>query len=227
MAAVARLLVVDDEIAHRRFVNAVLSGEGWIVDEADSGDAALRAVGRESFDLMLLDIQMPGLDGFATAQAIRQGGGNAADLPILAFTSMRGDAIRERVRSSGMDGHLAKPCSPDHLVATARSWLPDGGAAVRDRLAAVFGAAEFDSLLDGLADQLRDAVSRLDQEDGAAGRAHRIGGLAGTLGFKEVSDAWIALSEGDQSAREMARSSARKALLDIAARRLSARSIRH
>jgi two-component system OmpR family response regulator len=214
MSGSTRLLVVDDEAAHRRFVSSVLAPAGWVIDESESGEAALNAVENERYALVLLDIHMQGLDGFDTARAIRESGTGSANLAILAFTSLPFAQIKRQIQDSGMDGYLAKPCSPEQLTLATCPWMPDATASTRDRLSTLFGAEEFAALVAGFYGQLRDAVAHIDEPNGAS-RAHRIGGLAGTLGFIEVSKAWIALSEGNESSRDMARVSARKALLAI------------
>lgn len=205
-----KILIIDDDPAQRSFARAALGAAGWQVDEAADGPSGIDALSRAPYALVLLDIEMAGMDGYATARAIRARDAFAS-VPILAFSSLRGRAAEEKLRDAGLDGHVGKPCSPEDLVEAVRPWLTDKGATARVRLEAMFGQAEFRRLLTGLRDQLEAALTTLD-EDGLPARAHRIAGLAGTLGFPEVSATWIGLSEGDMSQRTAARIAARAAI---------------
>jgi CheY-like chemotaxis protein len=95
---------------------------------AGDGQEALRALERESFDLLLLDVQMPRMDGFETAAAIRaRERRGAPHLPILAMTAhaMKGD--RERCLAAGMDDYIAKPINIAELYASIEGLLPAAG----------------------------------------------------------------------------------------------------
>ena len=212
-----RLLIVDDEPVLRGFVMLVLRSAGWLVDEAPDGAAALRAVARTRYAVVLLDIAMPGADGFEVARAIR--GGDAADreTPILAFTSLSGPDVMRRVEAAGMDGHIAKPIAPAALIERLSHWWPLPMTETRTRLVSAFGAREIAALDQSLRAQLADALARIEQPDIAA-LAHRIAGVAGTLGFMDVHDSWLALSEGQAGARRRAASAARRALRALAIR---------
>ncbi|MBA2934767.1 response regulator [Sphingomonas sp. CGMCC 1.13654] len=206
------ILVVDDEPANRALAAGILGAAGWQVHEADSGDRAIAAVREQRYDLILMDIQMPGRDGFETARAIRSGVDSAASVPILAFTTVPpGDAI-ERARAAGMDGHIAKPFTPETLVAATNPWRPSGGPFPAASLVAIFGEAEIAKLLDRFRTQLAEALAAEDTPVERKARAHKIAGISGTLGFAEVSRLWLAVSEGYESAWEEARAAARRAI---------------
>jgi CheY-like chemotaxis protein len=209
------ILVVDDESANRALAAGILGAAGWQVHEAENGDAAIAAAQEHRFDLILMDIQMPGRDGFDAARAIRQGDGPGAAVPILAFTAVPpGDAI-ERARAAGMDGHIAKPFTPEALLAATDPWRPDGAASPAASLVAIFGAAEIARLLDRFRVQLAEALAADDAPAERRARAHKIAGISGTLGFAEVSRLWLAVSEGDESAWDEARIAARRAIRRI------------
>lgn len=205
------VVVTDDEPIHRRFASKVLTSAGWHVEEAPDGTAALRLLRGSSCALLLLDIQMPPPDGFTVARLVRDSDPAIASMPILAFTTLRGADAQARILAAGMDGYVAKPCTPDALIAAARPWWPECAEPATEKLAAMFGEEELGALLAGFRDQLAEALQQIADPD-AAPRAHRIAGIAGTLGFTPVYESWLALSEGDESAIDAAKRSARKAL---------------
>ncbi|PXA85162.1 response regulator [Nostoc sp. 3335mG] len=209
------ILVVDDEPANRTLAAGILGAAGWQVHEAENGEAAIAAAREHRYDLILMDIQMPGRDGFDAARTIRDGGGPGAAVPILAFTAVPpGDAI-ERARAAGMDGHIAKPFTPEDLLAATDTWRPDGASSPAASLVAIFGAAEIAKLLARFRTQLTDALVADESPADRKARAHKIAGISGTLGYAEVSRLWLAVSEGDESAWEGARIAARRAIRQI------------
>jgi len=113
-----RLLLVEDEPVNRLAEGKILRRGGHIVLEAASGQEALEMLAREPVDAVLLDIQMPGMDGLQTLTAIRHGtkDGLWPPLPVIALTAhaMAGD--RERFLAAGMDGYLAKPVEHGELL---------------------------------------------------------------------------------------------------------------
>lgn len=213
MSLDAKLLIVGSAGAHRSFIRATLSDAGWAVSDAENGMEASVAIATESFALVLLDVTMGRSDGSATARALRKRG--HAMLPIIALTADPDPAWSSRLRLADIDGHIVTPCSADALVELVRPWWPEDGGAVRATLSSVFGQAEYMALLTRFRGELLDALSRIDEPTGCRDRAHRIGGLAGTIGFREVSGPWLAISEGDDSAAVLARIAARKALMAI------------
>ena len=120
--AVAKILVVDDLDANRELVRAILGAMGHEVFEAAGGEDAVAATCGEVFDLILMDLQMPGMDGFAAARMIRRASGPNQDTPILALSA---NVLSEHVQASaeaGMNGHLGKPIVPRELVVAVASW---------------------------------------------------------------------------------------------------------
>lgn len=113
-----RVLVVEDDMTTRLLLQRLLTRWGHQVDSAQDGEVALELLAHSSYDLLLLDIQMPRLNGFETSQKVRRLMIRAVDgnpLPIYALTSfvLPGDSVR--CLSAGMDGHLGKPLSSNEL----------------------------------------------------------------------------------------------------------------
>jgi CheY-like chemotaxis protein/HPt (histidine-containing phosphotransfer) domain-containing protein len=108
------LLAEDNEI-NQRVAVTILKKWGHRVDTARNGNEAVDAIRQHAYDLVLMDIQMPEMDGMEATQAIRQLNGEAARVPILAMTAnaMQGD--RERFLAAGMDDYIAKPIDRDTL----------------------------------------------------------------------------------------------------------------
>lgn len=209
------ILVVDDEIVNRSIASAVLKSAGWSVFVADNGAQAVTAACEHRYALVLMDIQMPGMDGFEAARAIRAGG-SSATAPILAFTALAAAAVRDRAHAVGMDGYLGKPFTPEALLAAVEPWRPDGSQGI-SRLAAIFGADEMSGLLRGFAQQLAEAIEVDERWPERRSRAHKLAGVSGTLGFADLSAAMLRVSEGEESGWTTARREARKALAALPA----------
>ncbi len=112
-----RLLVADDVAMNRDFASAVLRAAGHKVTCVESGEAAIAAVGSTYFDVVLMDVRMPGMDGLEATRRIRALEGARGQVPIVALTAR---AFAEQVaecRRAGMDDHLLKPFDPDTLLA--------------------------------------------------------------------------------------------------------------
>ena len=124
-----RVLVVDDIATNRLVAIALLRLAGAEGVEADSGTAALERLAAERFDAVLLDMEMPGLDGLATLARIRALDAHPARVPVIAMTADGGEAARARYLAAGCNGYLAKPITPDS-IATALSSATLARAAV-------------------------------------------------------------------------------------------------
>jgi PAS domain S-box-containing protein len=117
-AHAARILLAEDNPVNQKVALAMLRRRGYEVTLATTGRDAVDRVGREAFDLVLMDVQMPEMDGFAATAAIREAeAGTRRHLTIIAMTahSMAGD--RERCLAAGMDGYLSKPIRSADLYA--------------------------------------------------------------------------------------------------------------
>jgi len=127
------ILVVDDEPPIVRLVRAKLQADGYGVISADRGEAALKLLEDERPDLVILDVMMPGLDGFETLHRIR----TESRLPVIMLTAKSSDRDKIRGLEHGADDYLAKPFNPDELSARVAAVLrrsngdqPAGGRTV-------------------------------------------------------------------------------------------------
>jgi CheY-like chemotaxis protein len=117
-----RLLVVEDNLVNQTLMTRLLEGRGHKVLMAGNGLEALYLLERESVDLVLMDVQMPEMDGFQVTAAIREKEQATGDhLPIIAITACALKGDRERCLQAGMDGYLAKPVRPEDLFAAVES----------------------------------------------------------------------------------------------------------
>jgi DNA-binding response OmpR family regulator len=117
----ARILVVDDVPANVRLLEAVLSSRGYEVVTATDGLAALRLVDSEKPDLILLDVMMPGLDGYTVCRRLREDDDTAV-LPVIMVTSSHGEE-KTRAIEAGADDFIPKPFNHEELFARVRSLL--------------------------------------------------------------------------------------------------------
>src|SRR5690625_2030890 len=107
------ILIVDDEPSIVRLARAKLQADGYGVITADRGAAALDAVAEERPDLVVLDLMMPGMDGFETLRRMRA----FASTPVIMLTARSSDADKLRGFESGADDYITKPFNPDELSA--------------------------------------------------------------------------------------------------------------
>ncbi len=112
-----RVLVVDDHPANRNLLRIMLQAADCDIAEACDGREALNAVSSEAFDLILMDVRMPVMDGLAASRAIRALADPASQTPILAVTAEAMPEDAARCLAAGMDGHLAKPVTQAKLYA--------------------------------------------------------------------------------------------------------------
>jgi len=118
----SRILLVEDNDINQELVYELLSNKGIEVETADNGQQALEMLVKKHFDGVLMDCQMPVMDGYEATRRIRQQA-ELKDLPIIALTAntMKGD--REKVLDVGMNDHIAKPIDPDVMFQTMAKWI--------------------------------------------------------------------------------------------------------
>ncbi len=113
-----RILVVDDKEPDRVAVREALLPLGVVVDEASNGQEALDTLSGASFDLVIMNLAMPVLDGYEATEMIRNGevGNEEATIPIIAYTEQPYTVAQGKIRKAGMQGLITKPCSQHELV---------------------------------------------------------------------------------------------------------------
>lgn len=209
----AHLLLVEDVEANQEIVRAVLESVGHTVDLASNGYEALRALRSRHYDLVLMDIQMPGMDGIAATKRIREMPGPEQEIPVIAMTA---NVLPEQVAefiAAGMNDHVGKPFNRHELYRTIERWLPEiiivdrsqeaeepkTSAAQQDfdgriyaDLASILGDEKLSLLLEKLATSLATSLPPPDSDrDRAqlAKEAHSLVSQAGMLGFMKLSEA--------------------------------------
>ena len=200
------VLVVDDHPVNRSLALAQLRNLGYRVDAAEGGEAALALLAERSYDAVLLDCAMPGLDGYETCRRLREMEKGGRRLPVIALTAHAMEGERERCLAAGMDDFIAKPYQVADLVARLDHWVgiemptPDSDAgriASRmidlKRLGKNTGEEVLVQLLQAFlergAEDLDVMGKALAGEDGKAlaAAAHSLGGSSGILGALELA----------------------------------------
>ena len=117
-----RILVVEDQEDNRQILRDLLAAH-YAVTEAENGEEALAAVARERPDLILMDIQMPIMDGYEATRRIKADPATRS-IPIMVVTSYALSGDEEKARTAGCDAYVTKPYSPRQLLAKIREFLP-------------------------------------------------------------------------------------------------------
>jgi len=118
----AVILIVEDNEANQLLASAVLEREGYRVEVASSSDAALERLKSQAPDLILMDVQLPGIDGLSLTRLLKADA-RTASIPVVALTAlaMRGD--RERTLDAGCAGYISKPIDTRTFAAEVRKYL--------------------------------------------------------------------------------------------------------
>ncbi|MCJ2083540.1 ATP-binding protein [Methylobacterium sp. J-090] len=213
-----RLLVVEDHPINQELARAALEAGGHTVEVVSDGASAIRAVERTRFDLVLMDVQMAGMDGLTTARHIRKLGTSAATMPIVAMTA---NVLPEQIRlfhEAGMDDHIGKPFNRVHLYQVIDRWLscetaalPSSLSADRyslldqstyDGIVATIGSARTAGIIDALVEELGTyflgEAATVDERIRLRFEAHTCISSAGTLGFVALSAACRALESHNE-----------------------------
>ncbi len=206
----ARILVVDDGESNRKLINLVLTRAGATVQTARNGQEAVDKVSHDSFDLILMDMQMPIMDGYTAATTLRQ---REFKNPIIALTADAMKGTEKRCRGAGCTGFLTKPIDMDNLVKSVGEVLlqeghvcspvepsstsitldtsttpgPIHSTLPTDDIDFCEIIAEFETRLRQKLDGMRTALSDRDFDELAL-LAHWLKGSGGTAGFHEFTD---------------------------------------
>jgi two-component system, cell cycle response regulator DivK len=123
----ARILIVEDQEDNRTILRDLLASAGFDLLEAADGEEGVRMAGAHRPDLILMDIQLPVIDGYEATRRIKADAALRA-IPVIAVTSYALSGDDEKARRAGCDGYVTKPFSPRQLLATVRRYLERGGA---------------------------------------------------------------------------------------------------
>ena len=199
-----RILVAEDEEINRLVVLRLLSDLGFRAEAASNGREVLAALERETFDLVLMDCQMPVLDGYETTHSIRRGEGAGRHLPIVAVTAHALKGERERCLAAGMDDYISKPFTEGGLAALLDRWLgsthrpvPEGQAETSESPGSQLRSSTIKIFLrqgPGRLDALRTSLAAGDAEILAA-TVHGLIGNAGFIGASRLSSLFRSLEK--------------------------------
>ncbi|MFW5836409.1 MAG: ATP-binding protein [Desulfovibrionaceae bacterium] len=209
-----RVLLAEDTLINQVFIEDILTREGHQVTVADNGLQALEALERQRFDVVLMDLQMPEMDGLEATRRIRENppGPNPADLPVAALTAFAMESDRQMALDAGVNEYLSKPVQVDELLAVIARLAGDTDRPAPGRnqdaqtrtqgapmsfqkdLAAQFRPevvqemlALFERLSEERLQQMRDALDQNDLKTLAAD-AHALAGNAGTIRALELAE---------------------------------------
>lgn len=118
------ILVVDDDLETRNMIREMLEGQGFSVETAEDGVAALNILEKQKFDLVLMDLAMPRMDGIEATREIRQRA-YGDDLPVVAISAHTSGAAEEEALEAGMDGYLRKPFTRELILLEIRRQFED------------------------------------------------------------------------------------------------------
>ena len=195
----ARILVVEDQDANWFVIERMLERRGHRVDRAAGGEEVLAGAPDASYSLVLMDCQLPGLDGYDTTRAIRRGEAAAVarDVPIVAMTAhaMLGD--RERCLAAGMDDYLSKPIDAVELDRVLAAWLPKPPPDLAPRLdrarigelAELFPPDRLREMLELTVREIVTDIARLADggaDDDARAVVHRLRNSARMIGAEQL-----------------------------------------
>lgn len=222
----AKILLVEDNEINQEIAIELLNMAGLDVTTADNGQEAVEAVEQSEFDAVLMDIQMPVMDGYQATRVIRQSGKHD-ELPIIAMTANAMSGDRERCLEAGMNDHLAKPINPQEVYKTLAKWIEPTGLTLEpvevleqeefdvegfDTPAALLRMAgnvkAYKKTLARVVESEKDAVARtkqaLDEKDldNAVIIVHTLKGIAGNIGADYLVEPCGALEQELVSAKE-------------------------
>jgi CheY-like chemotaxis protein len=221
----ARVLLAEDLQANQILVIAILKRTGYQVDVVENGALAVEAVQRADHDLVLMDVQMPVMDGLEATRKIRALGGKVANIPVVALTASVLEQDVEACRAAGMDDFVAKPIDADALLGAVARWVspkPVEGAETPQQLAApppvvldekylanvanLVGRETLQALAGSFQTELHQRLAAITAPEAECGtierEAHALVSLASNLGLVELSACSRQLTDTCRSAAE-------------------------
>jgi PAS domain S-box-containing protein len=118
-----KILLAEDNIVNKKVAHKILSEAGFIVDSADNGVEAVQAVIKKIYDVILMDVQMPVMDGFTATMEIRKMDGEKSCIPIIAITAHALAGDKEKCIDAGMNDYISKPIIADQMIRAIDKWV--------------------------------------------------------------------------------------------------------
>jgi PAS domain S-box-containing protein len=204
----ARVLVVDDGMSNRRLISLILTRAGAQVSTAEHGEEALRLIDQHDYDVILMDMQMPVMDGYTATAMLRKRGWTK---PIIALTAHAMTGDRQKCLDAGCSDYLSKPIEMDALIQVVRAAVPANPNAAAERDQTMVSTlplddADFREVVVQFIEQLQRQTQALQQAvercayAEVAQLAHWLKGSAGTAGFTGFTIPAVALEAAARAA---------------------------
>jgi CheY-like chemotaxis protein len=213
-ARARRVLLAEDNVVNQQIALTLLTRAGYLVDTVANGADALSAVSRDDYDLVLMDVEMPDVDGLEATRRIRALDGPKARIPIVALTADVDAGAREKYLAAGMDDYVCKPLEPSLFLALVGGWSGAAASAidalsrariattgpgtdgfddaVLGKLAAALSVRELETLVTTYLTGARDLMTRIEDDAqrgdlaALAAAAHELKSTSGNFGAREV-----------------------------------------
>ncbi|AEF94381.1 multi-sensor hybrid histidine kinase [Desulfotomaculum nigrificans CO-1-SRB] len=186
---ITNVLLVEDNQFNQRLIQHLLADNGYRVTLAENGQQALEMLNQSNFDIVLMDMQMPVMDGYETTRVIRSDE-RYKSLPIIALTAhaMKGD--NEKCLAAGCDDYLAKPVKRDILIKTIKKYIQPGQRVKKSRIRDTGVESLVPWYLQDLAGEMDKLKHAANTNDFTTVRyiSHGLKGSGGAYGFPELSD---------------------------------------
>ncbi|MEN6462136.1 MAG: response regulator [Syntrophomonas sp.] len=186
-----RILVVEDDEVTRMVTSRLLQKKGYVVETAANGQKALALLGNDIFDLVLMDISMPKIDGLALERHIKKNS-KTRNIPVVAVTAYASDEDQKRLLAQGMNGFIAKPVNPEELLKTIVQ-LTSSSCDVIDREGLILrtdGDREFiKEVVELFCQTSPEIISKINNSSDLQNvneLAHKLQGAAETVGAKQI-----------------------------------------
>ncbi|MDD3364637.1 MAG: response regulator [Syntrophomonas sp.] len=188
-----RVLVVEDDEVNLLVISRLLEKKGYVVETAVNGQKALSILGNEIFDIVLMDISMPKIDGLALTRKMKRNS-HTQNIPVVAMTTYASEKDRENLLAEGLDGYITKPVDPVELHKIIMQ-LTSAYSEVIDQNGLILRTGGDRDFMRDIAEvfchtsaQAVDEIKKSSDLQVIAGLAHKLKGSAETVGARTVVD---------------------------------------